>query len=269
VRVAIGIEYDGAAFSGWQVQLHARSVQGDLQRALARVADHDIRLTAAGRTDAGVHALRQVAHFDTRSSRSERAWVLGSNSNSESDVSVLWARSVPESFHARYSAQWRRYVYRIQVWPVRPALDRNRACWSRKPLDVRLMQEAARHLLGEHDFSAFRAAECQAATAVRNVMAIEVRHKHPFVEIDIQASAFLQHMVRNIAGSLMTVGSGARPPGWLAEVLASRERRVAGVTAPAAGLYLVDVGYPDQFNLPMGPAEPDSITTCPRGGGGV
>ncbi len=269
MRIALGIEYDGSAFSGWQVQPHARSVQGELEQALARVADHDVRLTVAGRTDAGVHAINQVAHFDATAERSERAWALGANNYAGSDLSVLWARVVAENFNARYSAQWRRYVYRIVERPTRPALQRARTCWSRERLDVGRMHEAAQCLLGQHDFSAFRAAQCQARTAVRHVISIEVRRDTPFIEIDISANAFLHHMVRNIAGSLMAVGAGTHPPSWLDTVLESRERRRAGMTAPAAGLYLVAVGYPTRFNLPVATPDPRSSLTCQSAPPGV
>jgi tRNA pseudouridine38-40 synthase len=249
-RVALGLEYDGTGFSGWQFQTHARTVQGELQRALGRVADHEVELTAAGRTDAGVHALAQVAHFDTTAARSDRAWVLGANSESRPDVRVLWARPVGADFHARYSALSRTYRYLILDHPVRPALDRYRVCWSRRSLDAAIMHDAARVLEGEHDFAAFRAAECQARTSVRRVLAIGVERRERLVEITVRANAFLHHMVRNVAGALIAVGSGARPRAWLAEVLAARDRTLAGVTAPPQGLYLVAVEYPAQFGLP-------------------
>lgn len=250
-RIAIGIEYDGSAYSGWQQQAHARSVQGELQRALGRVADHEVQLTAAGRTDAGVHALMQVAHFDTSSPREDRAWVLGGTAESAADVSVLWARRVPSAFHARFSALSRSYCYRIAERPVRPALDRSRACWMRRPLDVEAMHAAAQVLIGEHDFSAFRAAECQSATPVRRLAAISVhRRSRTTVEVVVTANAFLHHMVRNIVGTLLAVGAGDQGPGWVAEVLESRDRRCGGVTAPPQGLYFAGVDYPADFDLP-------------------
>jgi len=250
-RIAIGVEYDGSAYSGWQQQSHARSVQGELQKALGRVADRDVHLTAAGRTDAGVHALMQVAHFDTSAQREDQAWVLGGTAVSPADVSVLWARRVPETFHARFSALSRSYCYRIVQRPVRPALDRLRACWLRRPLDVDAMHEAAQALVGEHDFSAFRAAECQSATPVRRLTAIAVRREPPAcVEVAVTANAFLHHMVRIIVGTLIVVGSSSQPPRWVAEVLESRDRRRAGATAPAQGLYFAGVEYPADLGLP-------------------
>ena len=252
-RVALGIEYDGSAYSGWQLQSHARSVQGELQRALSRIADHDVQLTAAGRTDAGVHALMQVAHFDTRASRPEQAWVRGGSTESAPDVTILWARPVPESFHARFDAISRSYLYRILNRPARPALERSRACWLRRPLDAGTMHAAAQVLVGERDFSAFRAAECQSSTPVRRLISIGVERRGEVVEISVRANAFLHHMVRNIAGTLLAIGTGDRPVAWVADVLAARDRTLAGVTAPPQGLYFAGVEYPPEFGLPSPP----------------
>jgi tRNA pseudouridine38-40 synthase len=252
-RVALGIEYDGSAYSGWQLQSHARSVQGGLQRALSRIADHDVQLTAAGRTDAGVHALMQVAHFDTRASRPEQAWVRGGSTESAPDVTILWARPVPESFHARFDAISRSYLYRILNRPARPALERSRACWLRRPLDAGTMHAAAQVLVGERDFSAFRAAECQSSTPVRRLISIGVERRGEVVEISVRANAFLHHMVRNIAGTLLAIGTGDRPVAWVADVLAARDRTLAGVTAPPQGLYFAGVEYPPEFGLPSLP----------------
>jgi tRNA pseudouridine38-40 synthase len=249
-RIAIGVEYDGSAYAGWQVQRHAPTVQAELERALSRIANHELRLTAAGRTDAGVHALMQVAHFDTVASRPEQAWVLGGSAESAADVSVLWARPVPDDFHARFSAVSRSYLYRIVNRKVRPAIDRARACWLRRPLDADAMHAAAQALLGEHDFSAFRAAHCQSSTPVRRVTGIAVRRAADRIEIEITANAFLHHMVRNVAGTLMSVGVGDRPVGWVAELLASRDRTQAGVTAPPQGLYFARVEYDARWGLP-------------------
>ena len=251
-RIALGIEYDGSSYSGWQTQAHARSVQAELEAALSRVADHPVEVTAAGRTDAGVHALAQVAHFDSAATRPLQAWVLGCTALTPPDISVLWAQPVPGDFHARFSALSRTYVYRILNRPMRPALDRLRVCWRRRPLDAERMHEAAQLLLGEHDFSSFRASECQSRTPVRNLSDIEVARTGETVEILVRANAFLQHMVRNIAGSLLAVGCGDRPVEWIAEVLAARDRTLAGVTAPAAGLYFAAVEYPPGFGLPSG-----------------
>jgi tRNA pseudouridine38-40 synthase len=253
-RVAIGIEYDGSAYSGWQLQQHAPSVQAELERALAQVADHELRLTAAGRTDAGVHALVQVAHFDTTSPRPERAWVLGGSAGCARDVSVLWARQVPDDFHARFGALSRSYVYRIANRRVRPAIDRGRACWVRRPLDAELMHVAAQSLVGEHDFSALRAADCQSPTPVRRVISAAVQRDADRIEIRITANAFLHHMVRNVAGTLIAVGVGDRPAAWVSELLASRDRTHGGVTAPPQGLYLAGVAYDARWGLPTGVA---------------
>ena len=249
-RVALGIEYDGSAFHGWQQQAHARSVQGELQRALSRIAGQEVVLTAAGRTDAGVHAFVQVAHFDTDAERPLHAWALGGTSGSAPDVTVLWACAVPEQFHARHSALSRRYLYRILNRQMRPALERARACWVRRPLGAQSMHRAAQSLVGEHDFSSFRAAECQSSSPMRNLMNLSVRRSGDVVEIDVRANAFLHHMVRNIVGSLVLVGAGSRPEDWLAEVLRARDRTRAGPTAPAQGLYLAGAQYPAAFGLP-------------------
>ena len=249
-RVALGIEYDGSAFRGWQQQTHARSVQGELERALAQVADHPVELTAAGRTDAGVHARLQVAHFDALVERPLRAWVMGANAAAPPDLSVLWARPVPDTFHARYDARSRTYRYRIVNRPVRTALDRARACWVRRPLDVAAMHAAAQALLGEHDFSAFRSSECQSPTPMRRVLQIGAEVAGDRVQVEVTANAFLHHMVRNVVGSLLLVGLGERPAAWLTEVLGSRDRRRAGPTAPPQGLYLAGVEYPAEFGLP-------------------
>jgi tRNA pseudouridine38-40 synthase len=249
-RIAIGIEYDGSAYSGWQLQQHAKSVQGELERALARVADHELRLTAAGRTDAGVHALMQVAHFDTTASRPEQAWVLGGSAECPPDLSLLWARPVSDDFHARFSALSRSYLYRIVNRRVRPALERTRAAWVRRPLDADAMQAAAQSLLGEHDFSALRSSDCQSRTPVRRVIGITVRRAADRVEIEVRANAFLHHMVRNLAGTLICVGVGDRPTDWVAELLSSRDRTRAGPTAPPQGLYFAGVDYEPRHGLP-------------------
>jgi tRNA pseudouridine38-40 synthase len=248
-RVAVGLEYDGTAYSGWQHQPHARTVQGELERAFARVAAHPVELTAAGRTDAGVHALGQVAHFDTSAVRTERAWVLGANSEARQDVRVLWACAVASDFHARHSALSRTYRYLILDAPIRPSLDRHRVCWSRRPLDADAMHRAAQVFAGEHDFAAFRAAECQSRSTVRRVLAIEVAREGALVALTVRANAFLHHMVRNIAGALLAVGTGDRDLEWVRAALDSRDRTRAGVTAPPQGLYLTSVEYPMECGL--------------------
>lgn len=251
MRIALGIEYDGTAYNGWQRQKSGIGVQEVVEAALARVADHPIEVTCAGRTDTGVHASGQVIHFDTEAERSERGWVLGANSNLPPDVSVSWAREVSESeFHARYTAISRSYRYLILNRFARSALSRNRAWWVHQALDEKRMHSAARSLLGEHDFSAFRAAGCQARSASRNVTSLDVSRTGDWVVIDITANAFLQHMVRNITGVLAEIGSGDREPEWARQVLESRDRKKGGVAAPPQGLTLLSVAYPDEFGLP-------------------
>ena len=250
MRYALGVEYDGTDFHGWQLQEGVRTVQGCLEQALSRVADHPVRAHCAGRTDAGVHAMEQVVHFETRARRSERSWVLGTTVNLPSDISVNWARAVPDSFHARYSATGRHYRYLILNRLTRPAIRRNRAVWSHRPLDGSRMHEAAQALVGEHDFSSYRAQHCQARTPVRTVTGLEVSRRGDQILIDVRADAFLHHMVRNIAGVLMAIGRGDKPVGWAKEVLEYRDRSLGGVTAPPQGLYLVRVTYPDSYDLP-------------------
>ena len=249
-RIAVGIEYDGRRFAGWQRQADAPSVQAEVERALGAVADHPVEATCGGRTDAGVHALGQVAHFDSTARRSMRGWALGANTALPPDIAVLWAVQVPGEFHARHSALARSYRYVIQNRAVRPALARQRACWVHEPLDEAAMHDAAQCLLGEHDFSAFRASECQSRTAVRRLDRIAVGRDADRVTIEVTANAFLHHMVRNIAGTLIAVGRGDRPRAWVAEALAGRDRRVAGITAPAGGLYFLRIEYPRHFGLP-------------------
>lgn len=250
MRVALGVEYDGSCFSGWQLQAHARSVQGCLEQALARVADHNVRVHCAGRTDAGVHARAQVAHFDTHAARSLHSWVLGTNANLPDPISVLWARSVSEEFHARFTATGRSYRYLILNRRSRPALLRGKATWEHRALDAERMHAAAQHLLGEHDFSAYRAQGCQAKSPVRCVRRIDIRRQGEWIVLDIEANAFLHHMVRNIAGVLMAIGQGKQPTAWSRQVLETRDRTLGGVTAPPDGLYLTRVQYPQRYAIP-------------------
>ncbi|MBS3803351.1 MAG: tRNA pseudouridine(38-40) synthase TruA [Oleiphilaceae bacterium] len=251
-RVAIVFEYDGASFRGWQYQKSGiATVEKALNLAVARVANHPVELVCAGRTDAGVHASYQVVHFETPSVRSLRSWVMGINTALPRSVCAHWAGNVDEDFHARFSAVFRRYRYLIYNHPVRPGIMRAQVSWQFRPLDHSIMNDAAQALIGEHDFSAFRAAGCQARTPNRKLQAIAVTRHDDFLVIDVQANAFLHHMVRNIAGALMAVGTGERPAHWIHEILQQRDRRLAGVTAPPDGLYLVDVGYPASFGLPL------------------
>jgi tRNA pseudouridine38-40 synthase len=257
-RIACRIEYDGSRYSGWQSQpqLAVNTVQDTLEHALAAVASAPVRVACAGRTDAGVHAFSQIIHFDAPVERSAKAWVLGVNANLPFDVRVHWAIVVPDQFHARFSAQARRYRYVIANTPVRPALLGGQLTWQRRSLDHRLMHNAAQQLLGERDFSAFRAASCQSSSPMRNVHSLEVSRLGDLLVVDIKANAFLHHMVRNIVGSLMAVGMRRQPGEWVAQLLRGRDRSAAAETAPAAGLYLVEVEYPLQYKLPATPYGP-------------
>jgi tRNA pseudouridine38-40 synthase len=251
MRIALGIEYAGSDFFGWQIQSHARSVQGCVEAALSQVANHPVAVVCAGRTDTGVHAVGQVVHADVSVQRTMRSWILGSNANLPRDVSILWAQAVDEHFHARFSAQVRHYRYVILNRPkTRPALLANRVTWEYKPLDVERMQAASHYLLGTHDFSSYRATACQAKNPVRTILRLVISKVGEKVIIDISANAFLHHMVRNIAGVLMTIGCGEQPPEWAHTVLEARDRRVGGMTAPAAGLYFCGVDYPSPYIFP-------------------
>ena len=250
MRIALGIEYDGHGFVGWQFQDNGPSVQEAVEKALTEVADEPIRVVCAGRTDTGVHALGQVVHFDTSAERSMRAWIFGANANLPKGVAVTWAEAVSDDFHARFSARVRRYRYVIFNRPVRPTFLAYRVAWQFRPLDQALMAQGAQHLIGEHDFSAFRAAGSQSKTPVRRMDRVDVWRKDDMVFIEVAANAFLHHMVRNIAGVLMTVGTGEQQPDWVKEVLEGQDRTLAGVTAPAHGLYLLDVDYSPDFDLP-------------------
>lgn len=253
-RWAAGVEYSGAEFSGWQAQYHAPSVQGTLEAALSQVADHRVETVAAGRTDAGVHGYQQVVHFDSGAARTPYAWLLGVNTNLPPGVSLRWVQEVPADFHARFSARSRTYRYLIHNARARSALLAGRAAWFARELDAEAMHRAAQALVGEQDFSAFRDAECQSRSPMRCVHAVSVRRQDRFVAIDIRANAFLHHMVRNIAGSLIEVGIGKRAEEWIAELLAARQRTRAGMNAPACGLYFVHAEYPAEFAIPEPPA---------------
>lgn len=250
MRLAMGIEYDGRSFCGWQFQEDSPSVQQAVEQAVSFVANEDIRVICAGRTDTGVHAAEQVIHFDTDVMRDDKAWVMGSNSNLPKSVSVLWVKQVSEEFHARFKAQRRRYRYVIFNRNVRPAFLQGRVSWEHRPLDEIKMQIAASSLLGEHDFNAYRAMACQAKSPVRNLIRLEVTRQNDLIFLDIEANAFLHHMVRNLAGVLMTIGAGERPESWAWDVLQTKDRRLGGVTAPPDGLYLMQIDYPEEFYLP-------------------
>jgi tRNA pseudouridine38-40 synthase len=253
-RIALGLEYDGTDFIGWQIQQMGRSIEGTLAAAVSRVAAETVTVHGSGRTDAGVHAVQQVAHFDTHANRTGRQWLLGVNSNLPPDVAVRWVREVAGDFDARRSALSRRYRYTVLQQPARPALDRHRVWWLRQPLDCGAMTEAATAWLGEHDFSAFRGSGCQARSPMRRLMAISIgyrpHHDGVLVAFEFVANAFLQHMVRNLVGTLTEIGRGERPPSAAASILAGRDRTSAGVAAPPQGLALVEVEYPAKFGLP-------------------
>ena len=250
MRFALGVEYDGSDFSGWESQTRRRTVQSTLETALACVADDPVATVCAGRTDAGVHAVAQVVHFDSTAERAPHEWVMGANSNLPGDVNVRWANPVAGLFHARYSAVCRYYRYLILNRRERSALLRQRAAWERSPLQVAAMRAAAEYLLGEQDFSSFRAAGCQAKSAVRNVVGLEVHRRGDLVFVDIAANAFLQHMVRNVAGVLIEIGKGKHEPVWARELIEARDRTRGAATAPPQGLYLSRIDYPPEHGLP-------------------
>lgn len=261
-RVAMRIEYQGSAFHGWQAQPHLQceTVQERLETALGQIANIPVRTHCAGRTDTGVHGYGQIIHFDDPVGRSAKAWVMGTNSALPDAIRVHWAKAVSEDFHARFSAVSRRYRYVIANTMVRPAHLACQVSWYRRPLDVSVMSDAAQALIGEHDFSAFRAAQCQAHSPRREVTHLTVERRNDLVIIDIAANAFLHHMVRNIAGSLQMIGAGLKPVEWLAELLVGRDRTKAADTASPSGLYLLSVSYPDAFNLPTTPEGPAFLT---------
>jgi tRNA pseudouridine38-40 synthase len=251
VRIALGLEYEGAAFAGWQTQPQGNTVQDALERALADIAGAPIRVACAGRTDAGVHAAAQVVHFDAPTARPENAWVRGVNAHLPDSIAVRWSRKVPDDFHARYSALARSYRYVLHNHAVRPALLHGRVGWFHLPLDIEAMQAGAALLAGEQDFSAFRAAECQARSPVKTLHQADVRREGDCIVFDFRASAFLHHMVRNMVGALVYVGKGAHPPKWIAELIAGRDRRLAAPTFSPSGLYLSGVEYDARWQLPM------------------
>ena len=253
MRVALGLEYDGSRFCGWQTQPQGCAVQDALERALVQVAGEPVATICAGRTDAGVHALAQVVHFDTAAERPESAWVRGVNALLPPACAVHWSRPVASDFHARYSATARCYRYVLLNHAVRPAMDEARVGWFHVPLDVDAMRRAARMLVGEHDFSAFRSAECQARSPVRTLTRLDIERRDVYVIFDVCANAFLHHMVRNIVGCLVYVGKGKCPPEWVGEVLDGRDRARAAPTFEPAGLYLSRVTYESRWGLPDEP----------------
>lgn len=257
MRIALGIEYDGAKYYGWQRQRDVDSVQERLEKALTKIANQPIELQCAGRTDAGVHATGQVVHFEINNLvRKMPAWSMGVNTHLPKDIAVRWAKEVNDDFHARFSATARRYRYIIYNHALRPAILGSGISHYHGELDEKKMHEAAQYLLGENDFTSFRAVYCQSLTPWRNVMHINVSRQGHFVIIDIKANAFVHHMVRNITGSLIKVGQGEEKPEWIQWLLEQKDRKLAGATAKAEGLYLVDVDYPEVFDLPRTPIGP-------------
>ena len=254
LRIALGLEYDGSAFCGWQTQPSGCGVQDHLQSALARFADSPVEVTAAGRTDTGVHAAAQVVHFDSDAIRSD--WVRGTNAHLPTALRAQWWTAVPADFHARYSARSRTYRYLLVNAPVAPAILAGKAGWYHRPLDLGRMQQAAKSLVGEMDFSSFRDSQCQAKSPVRNLVESSVVRRDDLVVFTFRANAFLHHMVRNLVGSLVYVGAGKQEPGWMAELLAAKDRREAAPTFAPDGLYLAAIEYDPAFQLPGFPAHP-------------
>ena len=250
MRLALGIEYEGSGFCGWQSQANGGGVQDAVEKALGIIANAPVRAHCAGRTDTGVHAAGQVIHFDAPINRPLTAWVRGANAHLPDSVAVCWAREMPAEFHARFSATARAYEYRLLDRATRAARDHGRVGWYHRPLDHGAMLEAARQLLGTHDFSAFRAAECQAKSPVKTLQQLDVERVSDMVIFRLKADGFLHHMVRNIVGGLVSVGNGSKPPDWLGEVLATRDRKHAAPTFSPAGLCFLGADYPEQFGLP-------------------
>lgn len=264
MKIALGIEYDGSEFRGWQSQKHDRgTVQETLEKALSYVANEEVSVICAGRTDTGVHGVGQVIHFETNAERDQKAWTLGTNTQLPFSVSVRWCRPVEDDFHARFGAVSRSYRYLIYNSPTRPALGMKHLTWNRRPLDLDLMRRAGQYLVGEHDFNSFRAVGCQSKSPIRTVHYLNLYRKGDLIIMDVKANAFLQHMIRNIAGVLMAVGSGKYPVSWVKDVLDARDRTQGGVTAPPYGLYFMSAEYPERYSIPQFPVD---IPFLPLGG---
>ena len=261
-RYALCVEYAGAAYRGWQTQKEkdVPSIQETVEKALAKIANEPIKVICAGRTDACVSGTYQIIHFDTVAVRPDRAWVRGTNTQLPDDIAIRWAKLVDDTFHARFSAMERRYRYLIYTSPVKPGLLSRGVTWTHKALNLSQMQEAANYLIGEHDFTSYRAIACQANSPVREVKAMDVYSAGDLIVIDVRANAFLHHMIRNFAGVLMAIGAGEAEPLWARQVLDARDRTQGGVTAPPYGLYFVDVKYPDQYDLPKSELGPYFLT---------
>ncbi len=259
MRIALGISYDGRAYQGWQSQLSGQTIQDRLEKALTQLAAQPISTLCAGRTDAGVHALMQVVHFNTSAERREVSWVRGANASLPKDISVEWARGVPDAFHCRASAVSRRYAYILYAAPVRPSVHAGRVGWVMQPLDVDQMREAANLLLGKQDFSSFRASACQALTPVKDMHGITFSQRGAYVRIEFEANAFLHHMIRNIMGCLVAIGTGKYPAQWMSEVLHARQRQSAAPTFAPDGLYFLGPRYDPQWGLPERTATYDGL----------
>lgn len=250
-RIALGVEYEGANYHGWQIQKNGISIQEMLENALSKVANQKIVVIGSGRTDAGVHALGQVAHFDTTVLRNKEAWIVGSNTFLPRDIRVQWVKEVPSTFNARNSATARAYRYVIYCNPISPGIHRQGVTWVYNNLEIEKMAQAANFFVGEHDFSSFRASGCQAKTPHRRIISMTVKKAGHCIFIDVIGNAFLHHMVRNFAGVLIAIGRSQKPVNWALEVLLAKDRRYAGITAPASGLYLMNIQYPACFELPQ------------------
>ncbi len=263
-RIALALSYDGSCYRGWQSQRkpEVQTVQEAVEQSLSKVANAPVLVQCAGRTDAGVHASEQIVHFDTPSDRDEKAFVCGGNTNLPGNIAIHWAKPVPADFNARFSATARRYRYVILNTPTRPSLLASGVTWVNGALDEKAMHQAAQALIGERDFTSYRAVACQSRTPMRNIHFVNVYRCGEMVVIDIQANAFLHHMVRNIAGVLLAIGSGSRPVAWAEEVLLAKDRKAAAATAPPFGLYLIGVSYPDCFQLPHSKPGPYFLSAC-------
>ena len=250
MRLALGISYNGQAYEGWQSQSSGRTVQDRLEAALDAFTTQSVSTVCAGRTDAGVHGLMQVVHFDTELQREESSWVRGTNRFLPADIAVEWARPVPDAFHSRASAIARRYSYVVLESKVRPSLDAGRVGWVFRPLDGDAMRAAAMQVMGEHDFTSFRASSCQALSPVKTIKAVEIRRRGAYWRFDFEANAFLHHMIRNLMGCLLQIGQGQHPPSWMGEVLRARDRDAAAPTFSPAGLYFLGPVYEPRWGLP-------------------
>jgi len=259
VRLALGISYNGQSYEGWQSQLSGRTVQDHLEAALKKFTTQKVSTVCAGRTDAGVHGLMQVVHFDTPLQREPSSWVRGTNAFLPRDIAVQWAHAVPNEFHCRASATSRRYAYILLESPIRPSVDTGRVGWAYRPLNLEAMQQAARHLLGEHDFTSFRASACQALSPVKTLQRIDISRRGAYWRFEFEANAFLHHMIRNIMGCLVAIGQGKHPPQWMGEVLAARSRDVAAPTFSPDGLYFLGPRYDARWGLPDRTAAYDGL----------